>query len=91
MLPRGTLHITRLRFIWEGVCHEIIRVRNFALTTVSVELVGAIRIRLRNIVDGAPNGVWTRHARVTNGWNATVSRRAAWGRMKWCARPSSRV
>ena len=34
MLPRGTLHITRSRFIWDGVCHEMIRVRNFALNTV---------------------------------------------------------
>ena len=34
VLPRGTLHITRSRFIWDGVCHEMIRVRNFALNTV---------------------------------------------------------
>jgi len=50
-LPRGTLHITRLRFIWEGVCHEMIRVRNFALSTVSVELAIRFGSDFENIVD----------------------------------------
>jgi len=50
-LPRGTLHITRLRFIWEGVCHEMIRVRNFALSTVSVELAVRFGSDFENIVD----------------------------------------
>jgi glycogen debranching enzyme len=51
VLPRGTLHITRSRFIWQGVCHELIRVRNFALTTVSVELVLRFGSDFENIVD----------------------------------------
>jgi glycogen debranching enzyme len=50
-LPRGTLHITRLRFIWAGVCHEMIRVRNFALSTVSVELAIRFGSDFENIVD----------------------------------------
>jgi glycogen debranching enzyme len=51
VLPRGTLHITRSRFIWEGVCHEMLRVRNFALITVSVELVVRFGSDFENIVD----------------------------------------
>ena len=50
-LPRGTLHITRSRFIWAGVCHEMIRVRNFALSTVTVELVLRFGSDFENIVD----------------------------------------
>ena len=51
VLPRGTLHITRSRFIWAGVCHEMIRVRNFALNTVSAELVVRFGSDFENIVD----------------------------------------
>ncbi len=51
VLPRGTLHITRSRFIWSGVCHEMIRVRNFALHTVSAELVIRFGSDFENIVD----------------------------------------
>ncbi|MEO8018008.1 MAG: glycogen debranching N-terminal domain-containing protein [Pseudomonadota bacterium] len=51
VLPRGTLHITRSRFIWEGVCHEMLRVRNFALSTISVELVLRFGSDFENIVD----------------------------------------
>jgi glycogen debranching enzyme len=51
VLPRGTLHIRRSRFIWEGVCHEMIRVRNFALNTVAVELVVRFGSDFENIVD----------------------------------------
>ncbi len=51
VLPRGTLHITRSRFIWNGVCHEMLRVRSFALTTVSVELVIRFAADFENIVD----------------------------------------
>jgi glycogen debranching enzyme len=50
-LPRGTLHIRRSRFIWQGVCHEMIRVRNFALSTVAVELVVRFGSDFENIVD----------------------------------------
>jgi glycogen debranching enzyme len=51
ILPRGTLYITRSRYIWNGVCHELIRVRNFALSTVSVELAIRFYSDFENIVD----------------------------------------
>jgi glycogen debranching enzyme len=51
ILPRGTLHITRTRYLWKGVCHEMLRVRNFALTTVNVELVIRFYSDFENIVD----------------------------------------
>jgi len=51
VLPRGTLHITRSRYIWAGVCYEMIRVRNFALSTVSAELVVRFGSDFENIVD----------------------------------------
>ena len=51
ILPRGTLHITRSRYIWDGVCHELLRVRNFALSTVNVELVVRFYSDFENIVD----------------------------------------
>jgi glycogen debranching enzyme len=51
ILPRGTLHITRNRFLWQGVCYELIRVRNFALSTVSTELVIRFYSDFENIVD----------------------------------------
>jgi len=38
VLPRGTLHINRSKFIWRDVCYELIRVRNFALATVAIDL-----------------------------------------------------
>ena len=51
ILPRGTLHITRTRYIWNGVCHELLRVRNFALQSVSVELAIRFYSDFENIVD----------------------------------------
>ncbi len=51
VLPRGTLHITRSRYLWHGVCHELLRVRNFALNSVSVELVVRFYSDFENIVD----------------------------------------
>ena len=51
VLPRGTLHITRTRFIWNGVCHELLRVRNFALNAIAVELVIRFYSDFENIVD----------------------------------------
>jgi glycogen debranching enzyme len=38
VLPRGTLHINRSKVIWHEVCYELIRVRNFALATVAIDL-----------------------------------------------------
>jgi glycogen debranching enzyme len=38
-IPRGTLHLLRNKFIWQGVCYEDLRIRNYGLgpieTTVS--------------------------------------------------------
>ncbi len=51
VLPRGTLYITRTRFIWAGVFHEMIRVRNFALSTVAVELAVRFGSDFENIID----------------------------------------
>jgi glycogen debranching enzyme len=51
VLPRATLHITRTRYIWRGVCYEMLRVRNFALSTVSAELVIRFGSDFENIVD----------------------------------------
>jgi glycogen debranching enzyme len=51
ILPRGTLHITRSRFLWNGVCYELIRVRNFALSTVNTELAVRFYSDFENIVD----------------------------------------
>ena len=51
VLPRGTLHITRSRYIWAGVCHEMIKVRNFALNTVAVELVIRFGSDFEHIID----------------------------------------
>ena len=79
-LPRGTLHITRSRFIWDGVCHEMIRVRNFALSTVSVELVvrfGSDFEKHRRRARAAPRGRGTRalRARGTRQRHAGLPRR----------------
>jgi glycogen debranching enzyme len=51
VLPRGTLYITRTRFIWNGVCHEMIKVRNFALTSINVELAIRFGSDFENIID----------------------------------------
>jgi glycogen debranching enzyme len=39
LLPRGTLHILRSKFIWQGVCHERIVVSSYGLSPVSFSLV----------------------------------------------------
>jgi glycogen debranching enzyme len=38
VLPRGTLHINRTKHIWCDVCYELIRVRNFALEPVTIDI-----------------------------------------------------
>ena len=37
-IARGTLHIVRSRFLWNGVCYEEIKVVNYGLTRVNVPL-----------------------------------------------------
>jgi len=36
LLPRGTLHIYRSQFIWNGALYVSLRIRNFALTPVQI-------------------------------------------------------
>jgi len=38
VLTRGTLHLFRTKFLWKGCCHERLRISNFALTAIDVEL-----------------------------------------------------
>jgi glycogen debranching enzyme len=35
-VPRGTLHISRMKLLWRGVCYERLRVRNYGLAPVDV-------------------------------------------------------
>lgn len=37
-IPRGTLHIHRSKFLWQGVCHERLVVRNYGLFPVEISL-----------------------------------------------------
>jgi hypothetical protein len=37
VVPRGTLHIFRAKFLWQGGCYERLRIKNYGLgMTVSV-------------------------------------------------------
>jgi glycogen debranching enzyme len=38
VIPRGTLHIFRAKFLWHGVCYERIRIRNYGLIAVNASL-----------------------------------------------------
>lgn len=38
IIPRGTLHISRTKFLWKGVCYERLKIRNFGLTSVETSL-----------------------------------------------------
>jgi glycogen debranching enzyme len=38
MVPRGTLHIARTKFLWEGVCYERLSIRNYGLVPVTTAL-----------------------------------------------------
>lgn len=37
-IPRGMLHVCRTRFLWQGTCHERIRVHNYGTTKVPLSL-----------------------------------------------------
>lgn len=37
-IPRGTIHIFRSKFLWEGVCHERLRVHNYSERNVDLAL-----------------------------------------------------
>jgi glycogen debranching enzyme len=38
LVPRGTLHLFRSKFLWQGVCYERLRVRNYGLSTVEASV-----------------------------------------------------
>ncbi|HXV67643.1 MAG TPA: amylo-alpha-1,6-glucosidase [Nitrospira sp.] len=38
LVPRGTLHLWRTRFLWRGVCHERIRIQNYGLAGIPLRL-----------------------------------------------------
>jgi glycogen debranching enzyme len=38
VLPRGTLHINRTKLLWESACYELIRVSNFSLASIAIDL-----------------------------------------------------
>ena len=38
VLPRGTLHVFRTKFLWRSCCYERLRISNFSTTAVDVEL-----------------------------------------------------
>ena len=37
-LPRGSLHLRRMRFLWQGTCYERLCVHNYSLTELPVTL-----------------------------------------------------
>ncbi|MGE5488405.1 MAG: glycogen debranching N-terminal domain-containing protein [bacterium] len=37
ILPRGTLHLLRSKFLWSGVCYESVRFRNYGMAPVAFE------------------------------------------------------
>src|SRR5581483_2619084 len=37
-MPRGTLHLFRTKFLWDGVCHERVRVSSFATEPIETDL-----------------------------------------------------
>src|SRR4051812_47538240 len=38
VLPRGTVHVFRTKFLWKSCCYERLRIANFATAAVDVEL-----------------------------------------------------
>ena len=38
VVPRGILHFARRKFLWNGVCYESLRIRNYGLATVNAAL-----------------------------------------------------
>src|SRR5205814_7204281 len=38
VVPRGTLHVARLKFLWAGVCYECLHVKNYGMSPVSATL-----------------------------------------------------
>ena len=42
VIPRGTLHIVRSRFLWQGVCYDRFNIFNYGLTRIHLPLTVAI-------------------------------------------------
>jgi glycogen debranching enzyme len=38
VVPRGTLHIARLRFLWQGVCYERLSIKNYGPAPINATL-----------------------------------------------------
>lgn len=38
VVPRGTVHFFRTKFLWDGACYEQLRIMNYGLTLVNLEL-----------------------------------------------------
>jgi glycogen debranching enzyme len=38
LIPRGTLHLFRSKFLWQGVCYERLRLRNYGLVPLNTSL-----------------------------------------------------
>jgi glycogen debranching enzyme len=38
LIPRGTVHLTRTKFLWRGICYEKFHVSNYGLTAVQFPL-----------------------------------------------------
>jgi glycogen debranching enzyme len=36
VIPRGTLHLARAKFLWKGVCYERLKIRNYGLTAIEI-------------------------------------------------------
>ena len=61
VIPRGTLHVFRARFLWQGACYERLRVSNHGLAPIEVSLVvlfdadfaDIFEVRGRSARDGA--------------------------------------
>jgi glycogen debranching enzyme len=76
VLPRGTLHVFRTKFLWRSCCYERLRVSNFAATGVDVELALSFNADYEDIfeVRGSKRerrGV--RHDPVVNGGTVVLS------------------
>jgi glycogen debranching enzyme len=39
VVPRGTLHLARIKFLWQGICYEQLSVQNYSLGPVEISLV----------------------------------------------------
>jgi glycogen debranching enzyme len=51
LLPRGMLHLFRARFLWDGSCHERIRVANHGLEPVRVSLTVAFSVDFADVFE----------------------------------------